>query len=294
MNFDDLSRFYKEDKKEYNLSKNLGFLKWYYKKIKNGYQAYMSVSMLQAFIDKLNVWYEFKYPERKLISEEGFNEKDFNDLVDISKELDNKQLRYHLSYNELKLIDSEYRSNNGYSVVNKNNKVNEYITFNIYKKHLNKEFVTDNEYQLSALSTNGKIKDEDIINILPKEKKLSLEELYYLLKDNHDYDIRELQRVLFVHNTDFELREKIFVYTMKKMVYSLSTTPKRGYKRAIFFMKEFNSNIKNLNLVSNDIDRIMEDNYISTKELWISKVFKHLHNSLWCKIYNLLINHKRK
>ena len=210
MNFDDLSRFYKEDKKEYDLENNLVFLKWFYKKIKMGYSSYMSVSSLQAFIDKLDLWYRFKYPERKLIEEEGFIEKEFNGIVNVTSSLDHKQLRYQLSYNELKLLDSYYRSNNGYSIVGRNNVTNEYITFNIYKKHISKDFVTDNEFQLSALSTNGKIKDEDLTTILPKEKKLTLDEMYKILKDNHDYDVSELQRILFIHNTDLELREKIF------------------------------------------------------------------------------------
>jgi len=294
MNFDDLSRFYKEDKKEYDLENNLVFLKWFYKKIKMGYSSYMSVSSLQAFIDKLDLWYRFKYPERKLIEEEGFIEKEFNDIVNVTSSLDHKQLRYQLSYNELKLLDSYYRSNNGYSIVGRNNVTNEYITFNIYKKHISKDFVTDNEFQLSALSTNGKIKDEDLTAILPKEKKLTLDEMYKILKDNHDYDVSELQRILFIHNTDIELREKIFNFTMKKMIYSKSTTPKRGYKRSLFLIKELNSSIKNLNLVSNDIDKIIEDDYISTRELWICKLFKNIHNHLWCKIYLLLIKRKRK
>jgi hypothetical protein len=294
MNFDDLSRFYKEDKKEYDLENNLVFLKWFYKKIKMGYSSYMSVSSLQAFIDKLDLWYRFKYPERKLIEEEGFIEKEFNDIVNVTSSLDHKQLRYQLSYNELKLLDSYYRSNNGYSIVGRNNVTNEYITFNIYKKHISKDFVTDNEFQLSALSTNGKIKDEDLTTILPKEKKLTLDEMYKILKDNHDYDVSELQRILFIHNTDIELREKIFNFTMKKMIYSKSTTPKRGYKRSLSLIKELNSSIKNLNLVSNDIDKIIEDDYISTRELWICKLFKNIHNHLWCKIYLLLIKRKRK
>jgi len=294
MNFDDLSRFYKEDKKEYDLENNLVFLKWFYKKIKMGYSSYMSVSSLQAFIDKLDLWYRFKYPERKLIEEEGFIEKEFNGIVNVTSSLDHKQLRYQLSYNELKLLDSYYRSNNGYSIVGRNNVTNEYITFNIYKKHISKDFVTDNEFQLSALSTNGKIKDEDLTTILPKEKKLNLDEMYKILKDNHDYDVSELQKILFIHNTDIELREKIFNFTMKKMIYSKSTTPKRGYKRALSLIKELNSSIKNLNLVSNDVDKIIEDDYISTRELWICKLLKNIHNHIWCKLYLLLIKRKRK
>ena len=294
MNFDDLSRFYKEDKKEYDLENNLVFLKWFYKKIKMGYGSYMSVSSLQAFIDKLDLWYRFKYPERKLIEEEGFIEKEFNGIVNVTSSLDYKQLRYQLSYNELKLLDSFYRSNNGYSVVGRNNITNEYIAFNIYKKHISKDFVTDNEFKLSALSTNGRVKDEDLTTILPKEKKLNLDDMYKILKDNHDYDVSELQRILFIHNTDMELREKIFNFTMKKMIYSKSTTPKRGYKRSLSLIKELNSSIKNLNLVSNDIDKIIEDDYISTKEVWICKFLKGIHNHLWCKIYLLLIKRKRK
>ena len=84
-----------------------------------------------------------------------------------------------------------YRSNNGYSVLDKNKKTNNYITFNIYKKQISKEFVEDSTYKLSAIDTTGKIKNEDIVNLFPKEKNMTIEDLYKLLRDNHDYDIEE-------------------------------------------------------------------------------------------------------
>lgn len=293
MNYDDLKMFYNNDKKEYDLYHNLEFLKWFNSILKNGYQSYLNLPALQSFINKLAMWYEYKYPERKLIMEEGFIDKEFESIIDISKNLDYSQLRYQLSYNELKLLDSMYRSNNGYSVLDKNKK-NNYITFNIYKKQISKEFVEDNIYKLSAIDTTGKIKNEDIINLFPKEKNMTIEELYKLLRDNHDYDINELQSILFIHNMDIELRSKILYFTMKKLIYSKRTTPKRGYNRAINLMKEFNSYIKKLNLVSISIDKIMEDKYIDSKENKVIKFFKKYKNNIKCMIYRNLIKKKIK
>ena len=293
MNYDDLKKFYNNDKKEYDLYHNLEFLKWFNGILKNGYQSYLNLSALQSFINKLSMWYEYKYPERKLIMEEGFIDKEFESIIDISKNLDYSQLRYQLSYNELKLLDSVYRSNNGYSVLDKNKK-NNYITFNVYKKQISKEFVEDSTYKLSAIDTTGKIKNEDIINLFPKEKNMTIEELYKLLRDNHDYDIEELQNILFIHNIDIELRSKLLYFTMKKLIYSKRTTPKRGYNRAINLMKEFNSYIKKLNLVSISIDKIMEDKYIDSKENKVIKFFKKKKNSFNCMIYRNLIKKKIK
>ena len=294
MNYDDLKNFYSKDKKEYDLYHNLEFLKWFNNILKNGYTSYLNLSALQSFINKLSMWYEYKYPERRLMIEEGYIDNDFNNIPDITKELDYNQLKYQLSYNELKLLDSVYRSNNGYSVVDKNKKTNNYITFNIYKKQISKEFVEDDTYKLSAIDTTGKIKNEDIINLLPKEKNMTIEDLYKVLRDNHDYDILELQNILYVHNMDIELRSKILYFTMKKLVYSKRTTPKRGYKRAIYLMKEFNNYIKKLNLVSLSIDKIIEDDYIVNKNSKICNFFKGIKNNISCYIYRKSIKRRIK
>ena len=65
MNYDDLKNFYSKDKKEYDLYHNLEFLKWFNNILKNGYTSYLNLSALQSFINKLSMWYEYKYPERK-------------------------------------------------------------------------------------------------------------------------------------------------------------------------------------------------------------------------------------
>ena len=294
MNYDDLKKFYNNDLHEYDLYHNIEFIKWFNGILKNGYQSYLTLSSLQSFINKLSMWYEYKYPERKLITEEGFIDNEFKEIKDISKDLDYSQLRFQLSYNELKLLDSMYRSNNGYSVLDKNKKNNNYITFNIYKKQISKEFVEDSTYKLSALDTTGKIKNEDIINLFPKDKNMTIEELSNRLRDNHDYDISELQNILFIHNMDIELRNKVLYLTMKKLIYSKRTTPKRGYKRAINLMKEFNGYIKKLNLVSISIDKIMEDKYVDNKDNKVCKFFRNIKNNINCSIYRNLIKRKIK
>ena len=72
---------------------------------------------------------------------------------------------------------------------------------------------------------------------------------------------------------------------MKKLLYSKRTEPNRGYSRAIYLMKEFNSYIKNLNLVSISIDKIMEEEYIVNKNSKVSNFFKKQKNNISCYIY---------
>ena len=294
MNYDDLKLFYSKDNKEYDLYHNLDFLKWFNSIIKKGYNSYLNLDSLQSFIDKLSLWYEYKYPERKLIIEEGFTDKEFENINDISKELDYNQLRYQLSYNEIKLLDSMYRSDNGYNVVDKNKKTINYMAFNIYKKQISKEFVEDSTYKLSAIDTTGKIKNEDLSKLFPKERNMTIEDLYNKLRDNNDYDIVELQNILFTHTMDIELREKVLYFTMKKLIYSKRTNPERGYKRALYLMKEFNNYIKKLNLVSIPIDKIMEEEYIVNKNSKLGKFTKNIKNNILCSIYRYSIKRKIK
>ena len=55
---------------------------------------------------------------------------------------------------------------------------------------------------------------------------MTIEDLYKILRDNHDYDIEELQNILFIHNMDIELRSKILYFTMKKLIYYKSVSCK--------------------------------------------------------------------
>ena len=81
---------------------------------------------------------------------------------------------------------------------------------------------------------------------------------------------------------------------MKKLIYSKRTNPNRGYKRAINLMKEFNSYIKKLNLVSISIDKIVEEEYVVNKRNGFSKFTKKIKNNFLCSIYRYSIKRKIK
>lgn len=64
-------RFWKQDAKKYNISKNKEFLIWLKEKIKNGYHSFIDIKQLQELIDNIVSWYEMKYPEREMEFYEG-------------------------------------------------------------------------------------------------------------------------------------------------------------------------------------------------------------------------------
>ena len=62
-------RFYEQDPKKYDISKNKEFLNWLKESIKNGYHSFIDIECLQELIDNIVYWYETKYPERELPEE---------------------------------------------------------------------------------------------------------------------------------------------------------------------------------------------------------------------------------
>lgn len=46
-------RFWKQDAKKYNISKNKEFLIWLKEKIKNGYHSFIDIKQLQELIDNI-------------------------------------------------------------------------------------------------------------------------------------------------------------------------------------------------------------------------------------------------
>ena len=104
-------RFYEQNRKKYDISKNKELLTWLKRAIKNGYHAFIDIENLQELIDNIVYWYEMKYPEREMEFYEGTRYFNSENMETLSNVMDIKQLMYRLPHKQLCLIQCNYRSN---------------------------------------------------------------------------------------------------------------------------------------------------------------------------------------
>ena len=85
-------KFYEQDQKKYDISKNKELLTWLKNAIENGYHTFTDIECLQELIDTIVYWYEIKYPEREMEFYEGTKYTNFENIRTLSKEMNLKQL----------------------------------------------------------------------------------------------------------------------------------------------------------------------------------------------------------
>ena len=183
---------------------------------------------------------------------EGITHTDFEKMETLSKVMDIKQLMYRLPHKQLRLMKCNYCS-----------------PIKISKRNF-KDSCSDNNIPYILLKidvVSGEVyDDEDLINN-PNES-VSLDELLILLREKYsDWDLKKLEKCIYNHNCDIELRQKILQLVALKLLYSRKTTLERGYERAKRFIIEFNKKM-NLNLSTEEIDKIFNKDYFK-KEKWI-------------------------
>ena len=113
---------------------------------------------------------------------------------------------------------------------------------------------------LAISITNGEVANSDLKKYTGKDA-INLEELLTIFKAKYssEFDFKELEKCIYYHEMDKELRKRILELVALKLLYSPNTLPKYGYKRAKRFINEFNQKL-NLNLSSEKIDEIMTKN----------------------------------
>jgi len=272
MTIAEAERFYKADKKKYNILDNKEFLKWFNEIIKKGYHSYMDLEELQSLIDHITYWYEIKYPERELEKQEGIIHMDFEDIERISKHMDFRQLLYRLPHKELLLMESEYRSTGGglqAKYDEKGNKIGEKtVLFMSLKNKAFDPFDYDSlsEVFVTADTKTGMIEPTYFFQETFTKDEVDLRALYSVLKDVlPEIDTTNLEQCLYDHSCDIELRNRILELAALKMVYSSNTIPERGYERAKRFIGEVNKKL-DLTLTTDEIDTIMARDYTDRKQ----------------------------
>lgn len=264
-------RFWKQDAKKYNISKNKEFLIWLKEKIKNGYHSFIDIKQLQELIDNIVSWYEMKYPEREMEFYEGTRYFNFENMQTLSEMMDIKQLMYRLPYEQLCLVECDYRSNGGVIRNTYNNKGEVVVEKTILFMKINRKSVEYNpflifsklpDFLLHADTDNGKVYVDNDLKEYINVDNITLDELLILFKEKYtdELSFAKLEECIYDHNCDIELRRRILQLVALKLLYSNRTIPGRGYERARKFINEFNEKI-GLNLTTKEIDEAINRGY---------------------------------
>lgn len=263
-------KFYEQDQKKYDISKNKELLTWLKNAIENGYHTFTDIECLQELIDTIVYWYEIKYPEREMEFYEGTKYTNFENIRTLSKEMNLKQLMFRLNQNQLNLINCEYRSIGGGIRIIYNDKGeaigNKTILFMKIDRKNNdcSPYSLNNNlpsFLLCANTDDGKVEIDYNLQDYINDENITLDELLILFKQQYKDKLKftELEECIHDHNCDIELRKKILQLVALKLLYSNKTTPERGYERAKRFINEFNKKM-NLNLTTKEIDEAINRN----------------------------------
>ena len=264
-------RFYEQDSKKYEVLKNKELLSWLEKSIKNGYHPFIDIESLQGIVDNITNWYEIKYPEREMKFYEGIRFFDFDNMKSLSKVMDIKQLMYRMPYEWLCLMECNYRSSGGgrRNLYGDNNEIigqKSILFMNIYRKKMEPAILPN--FLLYADIYSGKVEIDYNLNNYVNTDNIILDELLNLFKEKYsdEFDFIELEKCIYNHNCDVELRNKVLQLVALKLLYSHNTTPERGYERSKRIINEFNKKM-GLNISTEEIDNVISKDYTNTEKV---------------------------
>ncbi|MBD9099046.1 hypothetical protein EGP98_05605 [bacterium] len=264
-------RFYEQDSKKYEVLKNKELLSWLKNSIENGYHHFIDIEGLQNLVDDITNWYEIKYPEREMEFYEGIGYFDFENVKSLSKLMNIKQLMYRLPREQLYLMECNYRSTGGCikNIYDDNNEVigqKAILFMSIYRKNVESSIVPN--FLLYADTDSGKVEIDYNLKDYVNADSITLDELLNLFKEKYseEFSFTELEKCVYNHNCDVELRNKVLQLVALKLLYSRRTIPERGYEIAKRFINEFNKKM-NLNISTEEIDNAINKDYTNTEKV---------------------------
>ena len=263
-----LIKFYNDDLKKYDLKENRGFKIIFNELIDCGYNLIIGIDEMQDLIDRLFTWYEIKYPEREFDFYDGVDIQDFAIKKELSNLMDINQLFFRLTDNQIKLLEGNYRSSvmKEIPIYEEGTKigVHKKAYFKIVRNKNDSYYNKHKDFIVSADAISGEV---DIDYEIDKyvNSYTNINDLYKIFKASYAnrLDFTELEDAVNNKIIDNYLRDRLLEFVSLKLLYSRQTTPERGYIRAKRFIDEFNKRL-NLNLTSNEIDRVM-NNYKENK-----------------------------
>lgn len=264
-------RFYEQDSKKYEVLKNKELLSWLKNSVKNGYHPFIDIEGLQELVDDITNWYEIKYPEREMKFYGGIGYFDFENMKSLSKLMNIKQLMYRLPREQLYLMECDYRSTGGgiESIYDDNNEIigqKPILFMSIYRKNIESSMVPN--FLLHADTDSGKVEIDYNLEDYVNTDSITLDELLNLFKEKYseEFSFTELEKCVYDHNCDVELRNKVLQLVALKLLYSRRTIPERGYERSKRFINEFNKKM-GLNISTEEIDNAINKDYTNTEKV---------------------------
>lgn len=252
--------FYSNEERKYFIKENKKFLDWYKEELNSGYSYILELEEVEDLINKIVIWYQLKYPNRKL--EKGLIDTRFEDLKDITKELTIDQLRYRLSSRQIEALDCNYRSGSGGVIpiggyYDDDNILCDVDTFRtVIHLHLSsKEKDLTLDHTIIADTKGNLIDSSDLEKYIGNKKVNTLDELFDVLRESENYNIdySNLKKCVLTHMIDKTLREKIINIAALNLFFAQEVDSNYSYFRAKRLIKEFNDYYK-LNISTQKMD----------------------------------------
>jgi hypothetical protein len=115
---------------------------------------------------------------------------------------------------------------------------------------------------------SGRVKKSLDLDFIKDPKILTVETLLSEIENNYtdivEYD--ELKQLVFDHECDLKVREKLIELAALRLLYSEDTIPERGYERAKRYISEMNEALK-IHVSDHEINRLINKNYSYDKNI---------------------------
>jgi len=240
------------DEQKYIILNNKEILDFIEQKEKEGIHFVLNVDKMQSLIDKIALFFEFKYPETLLIdilySRQKGTESIRSQCLEISKSLDIEQLKYQLHHDYILFLEYPYWHNVS---IRKDKK--ELWELSKITVRINDDGIVE-QLDLEKLKENNWLKNIEGINT-------ASDLLGRLIENTINVDYSNLDKMLKERKANLQLRNMILKLIPLKILYS--SLPQYGYPRAKSFIRMFNQEY-GLNMDSKEIEDIIE-NYPSVK-----------------------------
>lgn len=262
MTIAEYENFFKADKKEYILEENKEFLKYYNQKLKNGYNSRLNIEEMQDFMEQIKIFFEFKYPNIMFIEKSYANPDEINmeKSKKIAKLLDLEQIKYRLYDKYNQFLDCKYA---GYIRLYRQKK-------DMHDANWESIWISSdeplNEYDLESLKESGLLKD-----IKDLKRPEDLLGRFKSIETTTDY--KELEEVIEHRKNSIALRNKVLELIPLCMIYSKSSMPEYGYKRAKKYIEMFNE-AYDLDLSTDKIEEIMNADYSNSSKTTVEEISK--------------------
>lgn len=242
--------------KEYDLAKNEKIKAWLELKEKRGYIPDITTEELQDLIDKIVLWYEWKYPDfmlddSYLACNNPYNPDIKEQVEALSAQMTLEQLLNRLTYNQYYFLENVVQNRCEARIkVYKYDCLGDKEEIRIYYNEGNLE-VLDPEYSLEQIvgdkiyagySWNDWLKEKTGKDYFNKITLSDLQKLINMYRSNAFFDTKKLDMLLFCSRSAADYRKKILDLAALKLAAD-SRNKYVAWKRSQLFIEDIEKNL---------------------------------------------------